>query len=299
MPSAHPDRGTAHRHRLALRLLPALLALAVTIGTPGLVFAWSGDSFSSTDEALLVQLTNQARAAAGLKSLKVDSALVSMARWRSKDMATRDYFSHSIPPDGKMVFDYLKASGYCYAAAGENIGTNNFPDDIATQTIQQGFMGSPTHRANILGDWDVIGIGAYKRADGQHYWTVLFAKSPHSCTATATPKPTPQPTPTPTPKPTPKPTPRPTPRPTAQPTVAGLAATTSPDVTLSPTASPEPTDGPTINPATEPPAVGTASPEATATPDGASLGLQILDRPIASDLVDTIVGDVAGSYFGN
>ncbi len=39
-------------------------------------------------------MTNRARASAGLKALKVDSTLHSVARWRSKDMIDRDYFSH-------------------------------------------------------------------------------------------------------------------------------------------------------------------------------------------------------------
>ena len=90
-------------------------------------------------------------------------------------MVDRDYFSHSIPPNGTKVFDELKRIGYCYVAAGENIGTNTFPDDVATQTIQDGFMGSPGHRANILGKWTVIGIGAYQGVNDKHMWTVLFA----------------------------------------------------------------------------------------------------------------------------
>ena len=60
-------------------------------------------------------------------------------------------------------------------------------------------MGSPGHRANILGKtWDVIGIGAYKGPTGKKMWTVLFADK---CGSTA-PKPTPKPTPKPRPKPT-------------------------------------------------------------------------------------------------
>jgi len=52
--------------------------------------------------------------------------------------------------------------------AGENIGWNTYPDDVATAEIHQMFMNSPSHRENILGPaWDVIGIGAYKGADGK------------------------------------------------------------------------------------------------------------------------------------
>ena len=43
------------------------------------------------------------RASAGLRSLKWDGALGSLARWRSKDMIQRNYFSHAIPPSRKAI----------------------------------------------------------------------------------------------------------------------------------------------------------------------------------------------------
>ena len=83
-------------------------------------------------------------------------------------MIDRDYFSHYIPPDGKTVFDVMSSKGYCYKLAGENIGWNNYPDDIATEAIHQAFLDSPGHKANIMGNaWDAIGVGAYKGPDRQ------------------------------------------------------------------------------------------------------------------------------------
>ena len=46
--------------------------------------AWDAGSFSSSSEKKLASLTNQSRASAGLRALKVDSALVSIARWRRR-----------------------------------------------------------------------------------------------------------------------------------------------------------------------------------------------------------------------
>ena len=136
-------------------------------------------------------------------------------------MITRDYFSHTIPGYGK-VWDKLHAIGYCYVVAGENIGWNTYPDDTATAAIQDMFMGSPGHRANILGKtWDVVGIGAYKGPTGKKMWTVLFADKCGSTAPKATPRPTARPKPKPPPArprarpsaPTPRPTPRKTPKP--------------------------------------------------------------------------------------
>ena len=67
---------------------------------PSPAAAWDEGTFNSTSEKDLIALTNRSRAAAGLRALKVDSTLTSVARWRSKDMITRDYFSHDIPGYG-------------------------------------------------------------------------------------------------------------------------------------------------------------------------------------------------------
>ena len=100
-----------------------------------------------------------------------------LARWRSRDMAERGYFSHAIPPAGTKVFDELSARGYCYEVAGENIGWLSGPDAGAEERIQQMFLDSKTHRDILMGEaWDVVGVGSWKRADGRHYWTVLFAE---------------------------------------------------------------------------------------------------------------------------
>jgi uncharacterized protein YkwD len=189
-----PQR-TSRRMVLATALLFGITSVA-TLAVPARSLAWDGNAYDSSAESELVALTNRARANAGLKVLRVDSTLHSTARWRSKDMIDKDYFSHDIPGWGHNgVFPYLSSIGFCYKIAGENIGWNTYPDDQATAQIQQMFMDSPAHRSNILGSaWDVIGIGAYKGADGKKMYTVLFADK---CGSTSTPAPTPRPTPRP------------------------------------------------------------------------------------------------------
>jgi uncharacterized protein YkwD len=308
---------TGRRTAVLIALLFAVTS-AVSLVRPTPAFAWDEDAFSNASAEKLVTLTNRSRAAAGLKSLKVDATLTSVARWRSKDMIERDYFSHDIPGYGK-VFKKLDAKGFCYKVAGENIGWNTYPDDVATQTVHDMFMDSSGHRKNILGkSWDVIGIGAYKGSDGKKMWTVLFADK---CGSTATPKPTAKPTPKATPKPTPKPTakpkpkptpkPSPKPKPTAAPTAASRA-TPEPTPTPSPTPtpvnrgeesdgpggsappvfeSPEPSD-PGASPAGSAPAGDGTAPASTAT------GLRIVSAPAAGGLLETIVGGVTGLFLG-
>ena len=52
-------------------------------------------------------------------------------------------------------------------------------------------MNSPGHRANILGDYNSIGIGVAKDANGRNYYTQNFAK--YANVTQPTPTPTPQP----------------------------------------------------------------------------------------------------------
>jgi uncharacterized protein YkwD len=268
------------------RRAPIGVAIAFAFSSVGLLaaptatFAWGAGSFSSASEQQLVALTNQSRANAGRRALRVDSALTSIARYRSKDMITRNYFSHSIPPSGKSVFNVMSERGYCFNLAGENIGWNTYPDDVATVQIHQMFMNSPSHRENIMGRaWDVIGVGAYKGADGKKMWTVLFADK-----CGTAPKPTPKPTPRPTARPTARPTPKPAPRATPRPPTA------------TPVASPTPTA-----PLVTAPPLATLPPEPVdPSPTGeiASIELRVEDPVADRGLFDTIVGGATGAFFG-
>src|SRR3954466_4985849 len=137
LPEPHAPRSRDPRRLSVLVAVAFGLTSIGVLALPRTTLAWDTNSFSSTAERQLVSLTNQARASAGLRALKVDSALSSIARWRSKDMIVRDYFSHSLPPGGYNVFHVLDEKGYCYHIAGENIGWNNYPDDVATSTVQR------------------------------------------------------------------------------------------------------------------------------------------------------------------
>jgi uncharacterized protein YkwD len=303
------------------RRFATLTAIAFVLTSVGLFVvprqasAWDESTFSSASEAKLVSLTNQARAAAGLKALKVDAKLTAIARTRSKDMIVRDYFSHTILGTNYQVFHILDTKGYCYKLAGENIGWNNYPDDVATSTVQRQFMDSPGHRANILGkSWDAIGIGAYKGPSGKKMWTVLFADR---CGTTSSPKPTPKPTPRPkptvkpkpqaTPRATPRPTPKPTPEPTPRPTPVPTPVRTIP---------PEPTDdvGLGLGPGGQHPGNGNGGengdggnsgngppPGRVRAADPATLegSLRVTDPATPPNLFEAVIGGVAGFFFGS
>ena len=303
---------------VAPRRLALMVALAFGLTSVGLLsvpraaFGWDVNSYSSGSETLLISLQNKARASAGLKSLKQDTALRTIARWRSKDMVERDYFSHTIKGTDHNVFWYMQHKyNYCFKVAGENIGTVSWKgasEADATKWVFDQFMNSSGHRSNILGKaWDVVAVGAYKTTGDTFMWTVLFADKCGTTTPKATPKPTPKPTAKPRPKPTPKPVratpkptpkPKPTPRPTPKP-----KATPKPTPKPTPTATPTPT--PTVVPFVAPTPLPTVAPTPVprprptprneAVPPGQ---LRIVDRPADLGLFDSILQSITATFFG-
>jgi len=311
--------------KVALAVAVALLAVAGTVAPAAA--AWN-PGFSASDEQLLFALTNQDRASAGLPALVNDTYLHTKAEWRAQDMGDRDYFSHQIPPGNNMVFFYMQQDGYCFKVAGENIGLSTYDDDVATATIETGFMGSPSHRENILGNWNHMGVGAYKAANGNKLYAVLFsmtcAAAPQPTpipttkpTAPATPNAAPQPTPIPTTKPTapatpnatarpaapatPKPTARPTVRATPRPTVTSTPSPTptpteAPTATSEPTPTDQPSETPASTPSLEPTAQASPSPDQGATQPttpaaGAVIGtsgLRVREKAPTGGLLDSL-----------
>ena len=170
---------------------PGVVALLLLLLLPTAALAWDAGGYSSADESRLVSLTNQRRGSAGLSSLSVDSTLTSIARSRSKRMGDSHTFTHTV--GGTTAFDDLRARGYCFLEAAENIAWNTYPDDQATTVAWQTLISSSTHLANILGRaFTRIGVGAYKAADGTHAYVMIFV---HACGTTANPPATPTPTP--------------------------------------------------------------------------------------------------------
>jgi uncharacterized protein YkwD len=239
------------RFRIAAAALALAIATIVSSAAPA--FGWATSQFSAGDEQLLFALTNQDRVSAGLNALVNDSYLHKKAEWRAKDMGDRDYFSHTIPPANKMVFYYMQQDHYCFKVAGENIGLSTYGDDVATNRIETAFMNSKTHRANILGTWGRMGVGAYKAPDGRKIYAVLFslpcssAKPKPKATAKPPVVATPVPKATPTATPTDEPTAAPTLSPTPQATLEQSLPTSSPSVGPDPSSVPDPTEQVALN----------------------------------------------------
>jgi len=151
-------------------------------------------------EAHFVDLLNADRAASGLPPLVVNSTLSRLARdgqmsvcgqtvrGRSQDMIDRNYFSHQAPPCGAYVWPAMSAAGVSYTGAGENIGWNNYPAATTVDEMERVLINSPGHRANILGDFNQVGVGIAEASGpwtggggsfgGVVMYTQIFAKGP-------------------------------------------------------------------------------------------------------------------------
>ena len=118
-------------------------------------------------EKEVVKLINDIRRQNGLNELTVDTELSRVARIKSQDMRDKGYFSHTSPTYGS-PFDMMTAFGIKYRTAGENIAMGY----RTAQSVVNGWMNSPGHRANILNaKFTKIGMGYV--ADG-NYWTQMF-----------------------------------------------------------------------------------------------------------------------------
>ncbi len=129
----------------------------------------------TAQEAQFLAGLNAERTQAGLSPLALDPALVAAARFRSTDLATNNYFSHTAL-DGTTVFDLLDGWGVPYGWAGENLARNNYPTAEVVSVALRELMASPAHRANILSaNYTRIGVGHAVDGSGMHYLTTVFA----------------------------------------------------------------------------------------------------------------------------
>ncbi|HVI49370.1 MAG TPA: CAP domain-containing protein [Chitinophaga sp.] len=106
----------------------------------------------SLDEQILYY-TNKFRQSKGLKPLQLDASISQQARRHSRDMATgATGFGHEGFED--RVAAISKQMGRVGAAA-ENVAYGT----LDAEAVVNGWIKSPGHRRNMLGDYNLIGIG--------------------------------------------------------------------------------------------------------------------------------------------
>ena len=116
-----------------------------------------------------VSRINSARSGSGLNELQVYWDLTDDARRHTNDMVEAGEIFHSSNLGGV-------TSGWW--ALGENVGVGA---DVSQ--LHEAFMASSPHRANILGDFNYVGVGTAYSEDGYLYVTVIFMKGPEDLLA--------------------------------------------------------------------------------------------------------------------
>lgn len=166
------------RQLLTSAVVAAVVALSALVALP----APAAHADVTFDQQLFT-LMNQDRAANGLAPLQSSATMMSVAEdgtytgcgyavaGRAADMGARNYFSHTILNCGtKNAFDMLTSAGVAWTSASENIGWESGTVDpvAAAKMLNDQFMNSPGHRANILDPAAThVGVGSWTTAAGQ------------------------------------------------------------------------------------------------------------------------------------
>ncbi len=165
--------------RIGLLLSCLLFATSLLVGLTATVAAQDEAELEAFgligEERQVLALLNAARLEAGVPPLLAEHTLVSLAGYRSDDMATRQYFDHTTP-EGSNVLRMLIERGVAYQYAGETLHRNNFPDGETVAEAVRAILASPPHRAMLLDDrFSHIGIG--HAVDGaMHYYSIIVVQ---------------------------------------------------------------------------------------------------------------------------
>lgn len=146
------------------------------------------DLLGAIYSSVLVELTNKDRLDSSLPSLTINDTLTEAAKLKADDMVTNGYFSHN-SPDGKTPWYWIMEAGYKFVYAGENLAVN-FTE---SEQVENAWMGSPLHRANILSNkYSEVGIAVREGTfNGQNaiFVVQMFGKPTKTKTALNSPTP--------------------------------------------------------------------------------------------------------------
>ena len=160
-------------HWLSILLVVVLLSLLWTLTVHSASLVHTVTLHDSSDYAAQVLMhTNDYRQQHGCPALTLHSQLSQAAQRHSDDMALNDFMSHT-GSDGSSPWDRIRATGYTYRRAAENVAAGY---QTPAQVVD-GWYNSPGHRANMLNcELQEMGLGYSYRTGTQytHYWAQVF-----------------------------------------------------------------------------------------------------------------------------
>lgn len=112
----------------------------------------------------MVDLTNRDRAAHDLEPLKLNRHVSRHAQRHTRQMVNAGTIFHSTPKQLRRALE-----GFRWHLIGENVGAGG-----SLESLEDAFMGSPDHRANILNpDFERMAVGVI-RAEDSTWVTVIY-----------------------------------------------------------------------------------------------------------------------------
>jgi uncharacterized protein YkwD len=126
----------------------------------------------SAIERSVFQEINDYRQSQNLPPLTWNGEISQQARKHSEAMAngqlplSHEGFEERIEAIAKTV---------SYRSAAENVASNQGHANPGQQAVQ-GWLNSSGHRRNIVGNYDLTGVGVAKNAQGEYYFTQIFIK---------------------------------------------------------------------------------------------------------------------------
>jgi uncharacterized protein YkwD len=169
------------RGRTSSKLIAATLSLVLMAAGLALTSASPAGAIN-VDEQGFFDATNAYRQANGLAPLQYDANASAVALGWSQSMASAGVLSHN-PNLVAAINTYVTPD---WTRIGENVG---FGPTVSS--IQNAFINSPPHRANILGDYNRVGIGVVRDASNTIWVTLDFVKGPDLPVAPPPPPPPP------------------------------------------------------------------------------------------------------------
>jgi len=117
----------------------------------------------------ILYYTNEFRASKGLAPLKLESYCSQLAQKHSENMANgKVAFGHD---QFEIRNDAVTLKFHGVSGVGENVAYGN----LDAKAVVDGWIKSPGHRRNMLGDFNMIGIGAAPKGRVT-YFTQFFVK---------------------------------------------------------------------------------------------------------------------------
>jgi len=129
------------------KIFSLIFVLAITSASLYILSAAGETSASDITTNKVIELTNASRAGASETNLSLNEKLSRAAEAKADDMIAKNYFSHT-SPGGVTPWKWIDGEGYDYSYAGENLAM----DFQSAEKMEDAWMKSPTHRANILNE---------------------------------------------------------------------------------------------------------------------------------------------------